>query len=329
MSPVANLKHVTDQNRFIYCWRRRKIDANALTYVVSVLRDPALSMQASEWVDRLNAASAEREDAANLQLRRLRSEMEGVSLLLTKVCAFEELSLSAVLYGVLPVAHVLQPTEGFPWFSTDSASSRKSVYQFYVANTRNGWERRHYAKGAFVRPRFHASGGWAVRMSRRVVLASLIVDGCRVQSESSGRCTIHVPQAWPETYLMMLRGKRLGAVIAHPIFEDPAFVISSAVSTDEGTMISFKSPVLPVTFDDLRAEAGMEHQQLGRNGLLSGEDALLDVCGRSARSFAAYLRSEERAAIIAAGFAKHELTARMLQINSMCPPWAEQLRLPE
>ncbi|WP_380782576.1 hypothetical protein [Sphingomonas sp. R86520] len=329
MTRIANLKHPTDQMQFIYCWRRREIDATALAYVAKVLRDPAQSVQAAEWVDRLNTASARREDAAILQLRRLRHEMKGVSLLLAKACAFEGLSLSAMLYGILPIAHVPESSEGFPWSAIESPASWRAVSKFYTSRMRDGWERLHHANGAFVRPRVHSSGGWGVRVRRGVVHGSFIVDGCDVRSNETWPCTIQVPQAWPETYLSMFPGRRLHAVVGHPIVDDPAFVIRSAVSTGEGTTISFRSPVIPVAFDELRAEAGMEHQQLGRNGELSGEEALLDVSGRGVRPVDAYLRSKERAAIIAAGFARHELTTRMLQINSMCPPWAEKLQLPD
>lgn len=329
MTRIANLKHPTDQSRFIYCWRRRETDASALAYVASVLRDPEQVVQAAEWVVRLNSASAEREEAGTLRLRRLRDEMKGVSLVLAKVCAFEGLSLSALLYGILPVAHVPESSEGFPWSASESPASWRAVSKSYTSRMRDGWERRHYVNGAFVRPRVHSRGGWAVRMRQGVVHGSFVVDGCAVQSRDTGICAIQVSQAWPETYLSMFPGRRLDAVIAHPIFEDPAFVITSAASTEEGTIIRFRSPVIPVVFDELRAEAGMEHQQLGRNGELSGEQALRDVSGRGARPVDAYLRSKEREAIIAAGFARHELTTRMLQINLMCPPWAEKLQLPD
>jgi hypothetical protein len=329
MTRIANLKHPTDQMQFIYCWRRREIDATALAYVAKVLRDPAQSVQAAEWVAGLNTASARREDTAILQLRRLRHEMKGVSLLLAKACAFEGLSLSAMLYGILPIAHVPESSEGFPWSATESPASWKAVSKSHTSSMRDGWEKLHYASGAFVRPRVHSSGGWAVRVRRGVVHGSFIVDGCIVRSSETWPCTIQVPQAWPETYLSMFTGSRLDSVVGHPIFDDPAFIIKSAVSIGGGTLISFRSPVIPVVFDELRAEAGMEHQQLGRNGELSGEQALRDVSGRGARPVDSYLRSKEREAIIAAGFARHELTTRMLQINSMCPPWAEKLLLPD
>lgn len=315
------------RKRLIFLWRHRLSDVRASHEIEQVLRvsgDEQFAREAFAEYRRVLAVQREREAVMTAQIR---SSLRGVSRLLRRMCDHEGLSLGAVAYGVIPSAHILAPGEGHPWLPRDGDAARRARARSYHLRSADGWDRRFYRVGAFIRPRTHPSGRWAVRMNGGVLHASMTLSGHRVDYRSAKLAMIDLKLQIPDTVRIALAGKRLVDVVEHPVFEDDGFVIRSAHDAPGGVRILFTSPIEPLTIADVRPDPQTFLQQLGRDGSVAGPAALADVLLRTGNPLFARMAGAELMDKAASGFFAGVEEERMHRINLMAPPWAERLRL--
>jgi hypothetical protein len=315
----------SDERAFLYMWHRRLKDVHAMRFVIAVLGNPQSEALAREWLAGYRRLREEA-DAIEIQaLRVQRAELAGVSLLLARMCQFEGLTLAAVAHGVLPVAHYLQPTEGFSWQPSKGPEASEARSREATLRMTDGWERKFYRNGVFVRPRAHSRGRWAAKQTKGLLATSFELDGCLVRSGDGGVATIYVPKTFPHTVMTAMAGRRLADVVQHPVFEDAAFVIRSARQIKGGTRIAFSCPIVPITISGLRPKSGTEHQQIGRDGTLTGQAALEDVLRRNDCIEVLRVGIPQRSNLIESNLLEGADQERVRRINLMAPPWAEPL----
>lgn len=313
-----------ERKRFLYLWRHRFSSLRAMNAVTTILSDPATGRRARMWIAEEAAEAGEVRDRELVQLAALRASMGAVSLLLTRACQVESIPLAAVAHGVLPKVHFLGDCEGFPWLPDDEWPTPFDPELLVRKFPFNRFYSRFYWDSAIVRPQSHPQGGWGVRQQQGALLASMELGGCRVVSMRGGIGVIDLPTVYPETVLAALRDRPLVKVVEHAVFDDPRFVIRLAGRVGSVTRLKFSCPLEPIEFDALRPAPGQEHHQLGRDGRLTGDEALRDVLARRTGGRPSwYARRPD----VSGGYPKldDEARERLWRIDIMTPPWGTRL----
>lgn len=264
-----------------------------------------------------------------LEERRLpafRASMKGVSPLLVAACASEGVSLAAVAYGVLPEARKALDDEGPPWRRNEilrrSARGARSFPSWL-----DRWQQGHLRNAAVVRAPSHPAGRWGVRLSAGILHVDMDVDDFTLRS--GGRhCTLTLRASLPEAALAGLRGRPVSALLEHPMLADGRYLITSAVARDGLLTVRFRCPPEPLRLADLRPEAGMEHQQLGRDGSLSGLPAVGDLLRRCAASLRRPDRLSRRRGLVSPEQVWEMAVEQVRKLNLMTPPWGERIEVP-
>jgi len=317
-----------EHKRFIHMWRHRLADANAMRFVLQSLEAPGVARQARRWIAEYRNLRDAQEAIELERVLRLRASLCGVSTLLARLCEVEGLSLAAVAYGVQPNTLIPGATEGFPW--SDPGGPEEALRSKLPAASRKdaNTERRFHTNGTFVRPRFHPHHRWTVQQVSGVLHTHFRIGDCVVRSFPKGIAALDVPMILPETVRGGVGGRPLHAIIEHPVLEHATFKVRSARPIRTGTRISFSSPTIPITLGALKPDPGMEHQQLGRDGSLTGTAAVHDVIRRGSYPALLRLDPQQLEVAMAAGVLEGVERERMRLINLMSPPWGETLALP-
>ena len=178
-----------------------------------------------------------------------------------------------------------------------------------------------------VRPNSHEKGAWTIRHVRGVLLPDFVLNGCRVRCHGGGIATM-VLKALPDTICACLPGRRLGEFVDHPVLVGDDLLIEAAWTTPSRTLVRFSCPILPIRFDDLRPPQPLVPHQLGRDGSLSGADAIdaIDAILARARGWEQGPAPRQAPADLWAECVMDR--ERLLRINLMAPPWCETLPLP-
>lgn len=331
--PLTQHAYMEHKRRFLYMWRNSLVNDRARRWVLEWLGRPETAHYVHTWVEEDRVAQIAVEASGLAALSAQRSALRGVSRLLERMCDLEGLALGAVAHGVLPTAHCLQPGEGYPWVPFDSEPARAAVRRSYTSRLADRWEHRFYRSGAFIRPRDHSAGRWAVGQVRGVLHTSFAIGPHLVRSCARGvaRIDLKLRKDFPETVKGALPGRRMGAVIDCQLLDDPTFIIRRVQDIPGGLRIFFECPEAPITMALLVSSpptGSQRLQQLGRDSSLSGDDAVRDVLLRASSTESASLTVSRYYGHASEWFRRAD-RARIRTINLMAPPWAEHLPIPD
>lgn len=314
------------RRRILWLMSKAETDQSAVAALCSLITSGADRAMIASCLENHYERSILNELLETRDLALLRSRLQGASRLLLRACAHEGLSVSAVAYGILPRPHLPLSCEGYPWGVRSNAISKRSrPLRDLKAGVRAG------DGGTEIRPSTHPAGRWMAYQRSCVLTTSYELGRVRFRSKHDGTAGVLIREERPDMFWASLVGRNMVPdVVEHPVLDDPDFHVIRV--DDIGRCrknIVFNCPIDPLSFDSLPRHPDTDHQQIGRDGSLTGEDALFDVLKRlGGYNFGLYDDQQMReVSKIATAFGPFR--AHIRAINLMAPPWTETLPVAE